>query len=59
MAEITGFITGRYSFYSYVNQMKILMVENHRDFSKIVIDQFMNNHDVVVTPTIADAKLCL
>ena len=39
--------------------MKILYVENHKAFANAVCLEFLNEHDVKVVPTIAEAKYLL
>ncbi len=36
--------------------MKILLVENHPYFSKAVVKEFLFEHDVVVAPSLIEAK---
>lgn len=36
--------------------LKILFVENHPHFAKVVIKQFLANHDVMVVTSVAEAK---
>ena len=36
--------------------MKILYVENHDGFSRIVTRQFLSDHDVVIIPTMSEAR---
>ena len=36
--------------------MKILYIENHGDFSRIVTGQFLADHEVTITPTLREAK---
>ena len=39
--------------------MKILLIENHPHFTKAIIKEFLAEHDVVVAPSIAQAKASL
>ncbi len=36
--------------------MRVLFVENHAELAEAVVSQFLGGHDVVVVPTIAEAK---
>jgi DNA-binding response OmpR family regulator len=36
--------------------MKILLVENHPHFTRAVVKEFLSKHDVVVAPSIIEAK---
>ena len=36
--------------------MKLLMLENHPHFANAVIKEFLHEHDVMVIPTVSDAK---
>ena len=36
--------------------MKILLVENHPHFTKAVVKEFLFEHDVVVAPSLTEAK---
>lgn len=35
---------------------RILFVENHARFARVVVPQFLSTHDVVVTTSLADAR---
>lgn len=37
--------------------MKILFVENHRAFAETVVREFLGQHQVVIVPSLADARL--
>jgi DNA-binding response OmpR family regulator len=37
--------------------MRILFVDNHAEFTATVVDYFLHAHEVVVTPTLVDAKV--
>ena len=36
--------------------VKVLFVENHQVFAETVIEQFLTDHEVVLVPTVAEAK---
>jgi DNA-binding response OmpR family regulator len=42
--------------YRRENSMRILLVDNHPEFTVTVVEQFLGAHDVIVVPTIAGAK---
>jgi DNA-binding response OmpR family regulator len=37
--------------------MRILFVENHESFSSLVTEKFLAGHEVLIVPTLADARL--
>jgi len=39
--------------------MRILFVENHAAFAAIARDEFMRGHEVVIVPSLAEARTCL
>jgi DNA-binding response OmpR family regulator len=39
--------------------MRVLFVENHHVFAETVIDQFLQDYEVVLAPTVAEAKAVL
>ena len=39
--------------------MKILLVENHREFTSVVIPAFLSEHDVTVVPSCSAARAAL
>ena len=36
--------------------MKILFIENHETFSRIVVSEFLRGHEVTVTPSLSGAR---
>jgi DNA-binding response OmpR family regulator len=39
--------------------MKILLVENHREFASVVVPTFLSEHEVIVVPSCSSARAVL